>query len=77
MSLKDHIAGKKPPNPITGNRRRKPDKKSIEKKPLNPDGELKRKIGDLLRKRYYEKKVVDEKPPDPRGVLERKPTPYD
>ena len=55
----------------------KPDKGSINKKSLNPDGKLRKKIDTLLRKRYFEKKVADEKPPDPRGVLRRKPTPYD
>ena len=60
-----------------GDRRRKPDKGSIDKKPSNPDEKLKRKIGALLKKRYFEKKVIVEKSLDSKGVLGEKPTPYD
>ena len=55
---------------MTGDKRRKPDKRSINKKPLNPN----EKLG---KKRYFERKVVNEKLPDLGGVLRRKPTLYD
>ena len=54
---------------MTGDGGGKPDKRSINKKPPNPDGKWRRK-------RYFEKKVVNEKSPDPKGVLEGKLTPY-
>ena len=76
MSLKDYVASEKPPNPMTGDRKRKLDKGSINKKLPNLDGKLRKKIGTLLRKRYFERKVVNEKLPDPRGVLGGKSTPY-
>ena len=55
---------------MTGDKKEKPDKGSIDKKPLNLDGKLKKK-------RYFEKKVIDEKLLDPERVLEGKLTPYD
>ena len=48
----------------------------LDKKPLNPDRELKRKINDYW-KRNIKKKVADEKPPNPKRVLGGKPTSYD
>ena len=77
MSLKDHVANEKPPNPMTGDKGVKLDKGSIDKKPLNPDRKLRRKIGALLKKRYFEKKVVNKKSPNLGRVLGGKPTPYD
>ena len=77
MSLKDHITSEKPPNPMTGDKRRKSDQRSNDKKSSNPDGKLKRKIGTLLKKRYFEKKFVDKKPSDSREFLREKPMPYD
>ena len=61
MILRDHVTGEKPPNPITGDRRVKPDKGSI----------------DNCWRRDICWKVVDEKLPDPLRVLRRKPMPYD
>ena len=61
MSLRDHVTGEKPPNPMTGDRGGKPDKGSI----------------DNWWGRDIWWKVVDEKPPDPGRVLGGKPTPYD
>ena len=77
MSLKNHIAGEKPPNLMTGVRREKSDKGWIDKKPLYLDGKLRSKIGALLRKRYFEMKIVNKKAPDLEKVLGRKLTPYD
>ena len=62
---------------MTRDRREKPDKRSIYKKPPNLDRKLKRKIDSLWRKRYFKRKVVDEKLPDPGGVLGGKLMPYD
>ena len=61
---------------MTEDKKGKPDKRSINKKPQNPDEKLKKKICALLRKRYFEKKVINEKPFDPGGVLRKKPSPY-
>ena len=60
MSLKKHVTGEKPPNPITEDMRRKPDKGS----------------SDNCWGRDIWWKVVDKKSPDPMGVLEEKPTLY-
>ena len=77
MSLKeDHIADKKPPNPITGDWKRKPDKDQLIKKPSNLNGELRKKIDNCWRKNI-DKKIVNEKSLDPEGVLGGKPTFYD
>ena len=62
---------------MTGDRGRKLNKGLIGKKPPNLDRKLRRKIGTLLKKRYFEKKVVNEKPLDLEGVLRGKPTLYD
>ena len=61
---------------MTGERGGKADKVSIDKKPLNSDEKLRRKINVLLRKRYFERNIVNEKPPNPGRVLGGKPTPY-
>ena len=41
---------------MTGDREEKLDKKSIDKKPTNPDGKLGRKIDALFKKRYLKKR---------------------
>ena len=46
--LKDHVTGKKPPNPVMGNWRRKLDKKSIDKKPPNSMRNVERKLMDCV-----------------------------
>ena len=55
---------------MMGDKGEKPDKRSIDKKPPNPDKKLKKK-------RYFERKIVNEKFPDPKGALGEKPTLYD
>ena len=49
---------------MTGDKEKKPDKRLINKKPLNSDEKLRKKIDALLKKRYFEKNVMNEKPLD-------------
>ena len=65
------------PTQLTRNKKRKPDKGLINKKLLNLEGKLRKKIDILLRNKYCEKKVVNEKLPDLEEVLRRKLTLYD